>query len=97
MKNSEKNLEKMANKIAVFEDRKVRRSFHKGEWYFSIIDIIRVLTESADPSRYWTELRIQLTDSEWFVQLFGKIEQLTNKHNLLRMNGSFNCTQKRYG
>jgi prophage antirepressor-like protein len=36
----------MANKIAVFEDKKIRRIFHKGEWYFSIIDIIRVLTST---------------------------------------------------
>ena len=74
-----KTLEKTtgaADKIAVFEDKKIRRIFHNGEWYFSIIDIVRVLTESSDPSRYWTELRTQLTDSEGFVQLFGKIEQL---------------------
>ncbi|HEX4839965.1 MAG TPA: Bro-N domain-containing protein [Rhabdochlamydiaceae bacterium] len=66
----------MGNKIAVFEDENIRRIFHKGEWFFSIIDIVRVLTESSDPSRYWTELRTQLANSEGFVQLFGKIEQL---------------------
>jgi hypothetical protein len=64
------------DKLVVFEDKKIRRVFHKGEWYFSIIDIVRVLSGSSDPSRYWTELRTQLTDSEGFVQLFGKIEQL---------------------
>ncbi len=64
------------DKLVIFEDKKIRRSFHKGEWYFSIIDIVRVLSGSSDPSRYWTELRTQLADSEGFVQLFGKIEQL---------------------
>ncbi len=64
------------HKLVVFEDKKIRRIFHKGEWYFSIIDIVRVLSGSSDPSRYWTELRTQLTDLEGFVQLFGKIEQL---------------------
>ena len=64
------------DKLVVFEDKKIRRVFHKGEWYFSIIDIVRVLSGSSDPSRYWTELRTQLTDAEGFVQLFGKIEQL---------------------
>lgn len=76
MQDSKKNIEKLGDKIAVFEDKKIRRVFHEGEWYFSIIDIVRVLTGSSDPSRYWTELRTQLTDSEGFVQLFGKIEQL---------------------
>jgi DNA-damage-inducible protein D len=64
------------DKLVIFEDKKIRRSFHKGEWYFSVIDIVRVLSGSSDPSRYWTELRDQLTDLEGFVQLFGKIEQL---------------------
>lgn len=64
------------DKLVVFEDKNIRRSFHKGEWYFSIIDIVRVLSGSSDPSRYWTELRTQLADLEGFVQLFGKIEQL---------------------
>jgi hypothetical protein len=48
------------DKLVVFEDKNIRRSFHKGEWYFSIIDIVRVLSVGSDPSRYWTELRTQL-------------------------------------
>ena len=60
MGNSEKSLVKNGNKIAVFEDKKIRRIFHNDEWYFSIIDIIRVLTESSDPNRYWPELKKKL-------------------------------------
>lgn len=67
---------KSENKIVVFEDKKIRRIFHNGEWYFSIIDIISVLTTSSDPRRYWPELKKQLSDNEGFVQLLGKIEQL---------------------
>ena len=47
----------MTNKLVVFEDKKIRRIFHKGEWYFSIIDIVEVLTESPNPSRYWSDLK----------------------------------------
>lgn len=75
MKNSEKP-KKIANKIAAFEDKKIRRIFHQGEWYFSIIDIIRVLTESSDPNRYWPELKKKLLEDEGFSQLLDKIEQL---------------------
>jgi DNA-damage-inducible protein D len=76
MQTSENKLQQVANKIAVFEDKKIRRIFHKGEWYFSIIDIVRVLTESSDPNRYWPELKKKLIVDEGFHQLLGKIEQL---------------------
>jgi hypothetical protein len=76
MKNSEKSLQKAATKIAVFEDKKIRRIFHNGEWYFSVIDIVEVLTRSANPRRYWSDLKIQLSDKEGFIQLYGKIVQL---------------------
>jgi DNA-damage-inducible protein D len=76
MKNSEKSLQKTATKIAVFEDKKIRRIFHNGEWYFSVIDIIRVFTESSDPNRYWPELKKKLVRDEGFSQLLDKIEQL---------------------
>jgi DNA-damage-inducible protein D len=63
-------------KLIVFEDKKIRRIFHKGEWYFSILDIIQVLAVTSNPRRYWPELKKQLIDNEGFVQLLGKIEQL---------------------
>lgn len=64
------------NKIVVFQDKKIRRVFHNDEWYFSIIDIIAVLTDSSNPRRYWSDLKIQLSDSEGFTQLYEKIVQL---------------------
>src|SRR3984957_2373741 len=76
MHSSEKNLQKTVSKIAVFEDKKIRRIFHKGEWYFSVIDIIRILTDSSDPNRYWPELKKKLITDEGFSQLLDKIEQL---------------------
>ena len=45
------------HKLVVFEDKKIRRAFHEGEWYFSIIDIVEVLTESPNPRRYWSNLK----------------------------------------
>ena len=33
-------------KLVVFENKKIRRILHNGEWYFSIVDIVEVLTES---------------------------------------------------
>jgi hypothetical protein len=69
-------LEKSAHKLIVFEDKQIRRIFHNGEWYFSIIDIVEVLTGSPNPRRYWSDMKIQLTKHEGFVQLYEKIVQL---------------------
>jgi hypothetical protein len=64
------------HKLAVFEDKHIRRIFHNGEWYFSVIDIINVLEGSSNPRRYWSDLKIQLSEKEGFIQLYGKIVQL---------------------
>ena len=64
------------HKIIAFEDKKIRRVFHNGEWYFSIIDVVEVLTESPNPRRYWSDLKTQLFENEGFGQLYGKIVQL---------------------
>ena len=76
MKNLEKSLQKSAQKLAVFENKKIRRIFHQGEWYFSIIDVIDVLTESSNSRRYWSDLKSQLIEKEGFTQLYEKIVQL---------------------
>jgi hypothetical protein len=59
-----------------FEGKKIRRIEHNGQWYFSVIDIIEVLTESNNPRRYWSDLKIKLSEEEGFDQLYEKIVQL---------------------
>ena len=71
-----KKNENGSEKLVVFEDKKIRRVFHEGAWYFSIIDVVEVLTESPNPRRYWSNLKIQLADNEGFVQLYSKTVQL---------------------
>ena len=46
-------------KIAIFEGKKIRRIYdEKAEvWYFSVVDIVSVLTESANPTDYLKKLR----------------------------------------
>ncbi len=60
--------------LVVFQDKKIRKIWHKDEWYFSIIDIVAVLTESSIPKRYWSDLKIKLTDEGF--ELYDKIVQL---------------------
>jgi DNA-damage-inducible protein D len=47
----------MENKIMPFEGKEIRKIWHNEEWYFSIVDIITVLTDSSQPSRYWSDLK----------------------------------------
>ena len=44
------------NKVAIFEEKQVRRVWHNEEWYFSVIDVVEVLTDSNDPKQYWKRL-----------------------------------------
>jgi DNA-damage-inducible protein D len=64
------------SKIAVFKGKEIRKIIFKDEWYFSITDIISVLTDSANPRRYWSDLKSKLSDDEGFSQLYEKIVQL---------------------
>ncbi len=54
----------MENKdeIKIFEDKKVRTLWDedKEKWYFSIVDIVSVLTESPNPRKYWSVLKTRL-------------------------------------
>ena len=45
------------NRIIVFENKAIRRVWHEGTWYFSVIDVIGSLTESKDPRTYWKVLK----------------------------------------
>ncbi len=62
------------NAIVVFQDKKIRRIWHENEWYFSVIDVVEVLTESSNPRRYWSDLKSKL-NQEGF-ELYEKIVQL---------------------
>ena len=43
--------------LVVFQDKKIRRVWHEGEWFFSVIDIAQVLTDSPSPRQYWGVLK----------------------------------------
>ena len=62
--------------LAVFNGKKIRKIIHNDEWYFSITDIINVLTDSANSRRYWSDLKRKLIENEGFNQLYDKIVQL---------------------
>ena len=51
------------SKPAVFEGRRIRKTFHEGEWWFAVIDIVEVLPGSSMPKRYWSNLKRWMSTS----------------------------------
>lgn len=51
----------MNNKIVLFQEKQVRRIWHNEQWYFSIVDVIEVLTDSPIPRTYWSKLKTKLS------------------------------------
>ena len=68
----------MDSETKLFEGNHIRSVWdnEKEEWFFSIIDIIGVLTESKNPRRYWSDLKRKMNDEEGAVQLYENIVQL---------------------
>ena len=64
------------DKIQLFEDKRIRTAWDeaKEEWFFSIVDVIAVLTDSKDPAAYWRKLKQRMREE-------GN-ETVTNCHGL---------------
>ena len=69
-------MENSQNKIKLFENKKIRYVWNADEedWYFSVVDIVEVLTESDRPRKYWNDLKKKLEEEG--SQLSDKIGQL---------------------
>ncbi len=54
-------------KIAIFKGKQVRKTIHHNEWWFSVADVIEVLTDSSDPKQYIKKMRQRDSqlDSNW--------------------------------
>jgi len=52
-------------KTAIFQRKEIRKIIHNNEWWFSVIDVVEVLTNSDRPSVYWTAMkaRVQIKGS----------------------------------
>ena len=60
MSKKKKPLQTQEERIVVFQEKSIRRIWHGGEWWFSVIDVCGVLTESADAGAYWRKLKQRL-------------------------------------
>jgi len=51
-------------KIAIFKGKKVRKTIHNNEWWFSVVDVVAALTDSANPNDYWYKMKIRVKDED---------------------------------
>jgi len=67
---------KKSHSIILFNQKQIRRFYNekKEVWYFSIIDVVRVLTDSTVPKRYWSDLKSKLKNEG--SEVYEKIVQL---------------------
>ena len=72
-------MDKKENSIIFFKEKQVRRHWDEDKelWYFSIIDIIMVLTETERPRKYWNDLKVKLKEEG--SELSDKIGRLKMK------------------
>jgi hypothetical protein len=64
-----------SSKIAIFQKKEIRKTIYKNEWWFSVIDIVEVLTGTERPRKYWNDLKKKLMQEGCF-EVSEKIGQL---------------------
>lgn len=51
-------------KIALFKGKKIRKTLHQNEWWFSVVDVVEALTDSAKPSIYWSAMKARVKNED---------------------------------
>ena len=64
------------SKIILFQEKAVRRVWHEEKWFFSVIDVVEVLSESSIPSRYWNDLKRKISKESNKNELYENIVKL---------------------
>ena len=57
----------MDTKLVVFRDKEIRRVLMENEWYFSVVDVVEVLTDSDKPRDYWYRLKKRESELSGFM------------------------------
>lgn len=52
------------NKLVIFQSKRIRRIWHNEDWFYSIIDVVGILTESVNPRDYWNKMKKRVNDEE---------------------------------
>ena len=50
-------MDEKEGKLVLFEGKRIRRIWYEDDWYFSVVDVVEVLTESPSPKKYWYQIK----------------------------------------
>ncbi len=53
-------------KIALFKGKKIRKTIYNNEWWFSVVDVVEVLTDSNNPRVYWNAMKARVKSDDGF-------------------------------
>lgn len=60
----------------MFQNKKIRRTWFNDEWWFSVVDVVEVLTGSDRPRKYWSDLKVKLKEEGFEVSKKNRKERL---------------------
>jgi hypothetical protein len=69
-------------------EAQIRRVWHEGRWFFSVIDVIGLLTNSTRPRKYWSDMKSHFQDNE----VFGELCELCHQVKLIATDGKLRET-----
>lgn len=62
----EKSIHPEESRLAIFQGKEVRRVIYQNEWWFSVLDVVRALTNSERPNVYWSAMKARVKNEEQF-------------------------------
>ena len=73
--------------IKLFEEQRIRTSWDETleEWYFSVVDVVEILTESTNPRNYWFKMkqRVKLEDGIELSTICRQLKMIVTGENFL--------------
>ena len=57
-----------------FEGKEIRKAWHNDEWYFSVIDVISILSETTNPTSYWSKVQKTILAENELVRFWHKLK-----------------------
>ncbi len=86
------------NKLVVFQNKNIRRIWHEEEWYYSVVDIIEVLTDSPKPRQYWGKVKDREFTKHQLSPIWVQLKLLSNdgkkyKTDCVNTKGAFRLIQ----
>ena len=66
------------NKLAFFEGKEIRKIWYDDQWYFSIVDVIEILTDSPIPRTYWSKLKAKIKKESELNPIWVQLKMLSS-------------------